>query len=160
MVDAAISELVPVAAGKVTSGRIVNLLNVHFRVGAVPKASEILKNFRAIKAELKVPIRYVCYKKSPATCKSEKGFVGAFTECTAKADVHLCSIYYLLGCEEQARQLIHEITHHLGFCTDHAYIDGGNYMTIKHEQAMENPDTYAQFAKMVFMGAVSCKACA
>lgn len=158
MVDAAISELGPVAAGTVTSGRIIDLLNVHFRVGAVADSGRILGNFQTIRRELDSPIRYVCYKQPPGDCRSEKGIVGAFTDFAPSSDVHLCPAYHIVGCVEDARQLVHEIAHHLG-TFDHAYVDQAEYDALSHEKAMQNADTYAQFTKMVFRGAASCRDC-
>lgn len=162
LVDAVLSELPPVAAGTVTSGRIIDLLNVHFHTASAMNASTILDRFRAIRAELDAPIRYVCHRDDPPDCESTgTGFVGGFTTCAGSADIHLCSAYYVsLTCEEQARVLVHEAAHHIsGICTDHAYVGDSRYMSLTPAEAMGNADTYAQFAKMVFRGAPSCVDC-
>lgn len=161
MVNDVISALEPVAAGTVTSGRIVNLLNVHFRVGAVDDAPTILRNFQRIAGELDRSVNYVCHLRAPPDCTSERGVVSAYTACAPGADVDLCPSFHALGCEERARQLVHEAVHHLGgdFCRDRAYVGEGRYTTLGHGEAMKNPDTYAQFAKMVSMSVPSCRDC-
>lgn len=163
LVDAALKALPPIAAGTVTTGRIIDLLNVHFHTASAPHAATILDRFRAIRAELDAPIRYVCHLDSPPDCESTaSGFVGGFTTCAGSADIHLCSSYYvLLTCAEKARVLVHEVAHHVpGVCRDHAYVGDSKYMTLAPDQAMANADTYAQFANMVFLGAPSCVDCA
>jgi hypothetical protein len=56
--------------------------------------------------------------------------------------------------------LIHEVCHHIPATRiDHAYVDEASYMALTPAQASENPDSYAQFARMVFLGTPSCKDC-
>jgi hypothetical protein len=164
LVDTAIAELGPVASGSVASGRIVDLVNVHFHDpgNAAGAASFALDKFRLIGSELSAPIRYVCRRDQPADCEvTGTGFVGGFTNCAPGADVELCSPYYVsLDCEEQARVLVHEVAHHVPeLCPDRAYVGEPGYMTLSAEHARTNPDTYAQFATMAFAGAASCVDC-
>jgi hypothetical protein len=162
MVDAVLKELPSIADGSVTTGRIIDLLNVHFHTATAANVTVILDRFKRIRAELNARVRYVCHKDEPADCESTgTGFVGGFTACGAGQDIHLCAPYYVsLPCPEQARVLVHENAHHVPeLCNDYAYVGQANYMTLPAEQAMGNPDTYAQFAKMVFMGTPSCIDC-
>jgi hypothetical protein len=165
LLDRVLIELSPVVNGTVTTGRIIDLLNVHFHdPGATAtRAATVLSNFQAIKAELDSAIGFNCHP-APTECESEKnrkGRTGAFTTlCSPGSEISLCDAYYSTPCPEQARLLIHEITHNiLNSCTDYAYIHESNYMTLSPEQASRNPDTYAQFAKMVFLGTPSCRDC-
>ncbi len=164
MVDAAITALPPIAAGTVTSGRIIDVLNVHFHNPSAPAATAaaVLVKLQAIRTELDAPIRYVCHPDSPGDCEvTATGFVGGFTTCSSGSDIHLCSLYHVsLTCEEQARVLVHEAAHHVpDLCPDHAYVGQAEYMALPPDKALQNPDTYAQFSKMVFMGAPSCIDC-
>jgi hypothetical protein len=164
LADTAIAALGPVASGSVTSGRIVDLVNVHFHDPGNPAgaASFALDKFRLIGSELAAPIRYVCRADQPADCEvTGTGFVGGFTNCAPGADVELCSPYYVsLDCEEQARVLVHEVAHHVPeLCPDRAYVGEPGYMALSAEHARTNPDTYAQFATMAFTGAASCVDC-
>ncbi len=161
MIDAVLAELPAVASGSATSGRIIDLLNVHFHTASQVDAQTILANFQQIRSELDAPILYNCRSDDPNACKSEKGFVGAETTCTANGNVLLCSAYFVaFDCEEQARMLIHEMAHHLsGACPDLAYVHEQNYMTLPPADAMRNADTYAQFAKMVHLGSINCPDC-
>ena len=162
LVNAVLAELPPVAAGTVTSGRIIDLLNVHFHTASAADATTILDRFRAIRTELDAPVRYVCHRDNPPDCESSgTGFVGGFTTCAGSADIHLCSMYYVsLTCAEQARVLVHEVAHHVpSICADRAYVGDPSYMTLTPSEAMGNADTYAQFASMVFRGAPSCVDC-
>lgn len=161
IVDAVLRELPPLASGSVTSGRIIDLLNVHFHTASQSDIQTILTNFQQIRRELDALIRYNCRSDDPNACKAEKGFVGAETTCTVGADILLCSAYFVgLDCEDQARVLIHEVTHHLpGMCQDHAYVHEQKYMTLSPADAMSNADTYAQFSKMVHLGSITCPDC-
>jgi hypothetical protein len=164
MVDATLTELAPLASGTVTSGRIVDLLNVHFHnPGAVAAtATTVRARLMTLRAELDAPWQVVCHRDSPAECETTPtGFVGGFTDCAAGADIHLCSLYYVgLRCPEQARVLVHECAHHVpGTCPDHAYVGDARYDSLPADRALENADTYAQFAAMVFRGPARCIDC-
>jgi hypothetical protein len=164
LVDSAIGDLGPVASGSVTSGRIVDLVNVHFHDPAAlaTAASFVLDKFRLVRAELNAPIRYVCRRDEAADCEvTSTGLVGGFTTCASGADVELCSPYYVsLDCPEQARVLVHELAHHVpDLCPDRAYVGEAAYMALPPGHARTNPDTYAQFATMAFHGAPSCVDC-
>jgi hypothetical protein len=163
MVDSALAELAPVASGTVTSGRIVDLLNVHFHnPGAVgPTATTVLAKLTTLRSELDAPITYVCHQDRPPDCEvTPTGFVGGFTDLVPGADVHLCDLYFIsLPCTEEARVLVHEAAHHLGGVGDRAYVADPAYDSLSANEALTNADTYAQFAKMVFRGAPSCVDC-
>lgn len=162
MLDTVLAELQPIADGSVTRGRVFDLVNVHFHnpSNTAVRAGMVLDYYRAIKRELNTSLLFVCPPKDPATCKAKDGLVGAFTTCSAGSDITLCNVYNFLSCIDQAGILIHETAHHLGFCTDFAYVhEAGKYMALPAHKATRNPDTYAQFAKMVFLGTPSCKNC-
>jgi Domain of unknown function (DUF4157) len=160
LADAAIAALVPVASGVVVSGRIIDLLNVHFHKDPDWDANLILERFRAGRRELDASLRFNCFESDPPQCISAEGPAGAATNCSAGGDVDICRRYWESSCEDQGRMLLHEIMHHVpGMCTDHAYVHWGTYMTLDSASAMANPDTYSQFAKMVLLGAPSCRDC-
>jgi hypothetical protein len=159
LADDAIRELGPVAAGSVISGRIVDLLNVHFHVPSQPQIQEIKTNFEAVSRELDGSLRHICHPSGDECASTTGRFTGAFTTCTAGADVGYCGPFFLEGCEDAARKLLHEYVHHLGFCSDPAYVDQAGYMTLPTPVAMRNADTYAQFALMVHMGGLRCREC-
>jgi hypothetical protein len=159
----ALNALQDVVAGKINSGRIIDLLNVHFHDPDWPAARAVTvhETFRALQAELNSSLSFRCRPRDEKECMSEKGFVGGFTNCAAGSEITLCSIYFLgLPCDEQARVLIHEVAHHLpGMCQDFAYVNEPAYMSLPPEKAEKNPDTYAQFAKTVFLGKPGCRDC-
>lgn len=161
MTDSAIRELAPIAAGTTSSGRIFNLLRVHFHTPDPADAATILDNFRAIRAELGAPIRYIC-RPDKDVCKTEKGVVHAATGCSLGADIELCPLYFVgADCNDQARSLLHEIAHHVdAICPDFAYVhEAASYMSLPKEEAMRNADTYAQFALMVRGRQATCVDC-
>jgi hypothetical protein len=164
MLDRVLAELPPIASGTITSGRSVDLVNVHFHdpSATAARAAAVLETFREIKTELNANIKYICHPPE-RECESEEeseGRIGAFTACSKGSDVGLCNTYYAVACVEQARMLIHEMAHHvLGSCTDYAYVHQSGYMALPPERASRNPDTFAQFAKMVFLGTPSCREC-
>lgn len=161
MVDRVLGELPPLASGAVSQGRIVDLLNVHFHdpSNVAGRAAIVLDNFRAIKNELNASIRFICHPPA-AVCTDARGVEGAFTGDQPGSDISLCPAYHSSACPEQARMLIHETCHHIPATRlDRAYVHEAGYMALPTERATENPDTYAQFSKMVFMGTPSCKDC-
>ena len=161
LVDRVLAELPPLASGAVTTGRIVDLLNVHFHdpSNVATRAAVVFSNYQAIKAELNTGIRFVCHPKAE-DCTSQDGRVGAFTGDQPGDDIGLCNAYHTADCQEQARMLIHEICHHIPATRlDHAYVHESGYMALPANKATENPDTYAQFAKMVFLGTPACRDC-
>jgi len=161
LLDRVMAELPPLAAGAVTAGRIVDLLNVHFHdpSDVSGRAGIVLNNFRAIKSELNATIRFVCHPPEQ-DCATTDGVAGAFTGDQPGGDISLCVGYHGADCAEQARMLIHEVCHHIpATAIDRAYVHQPNYMTLSANQATENPDTYAQFSKMVFLGTPACKDC-
>jgi hypothetical protein len=160
IVDTVIRELGPLAAGTVTTGRIVDLFNVHFHTFSAAAATKVLERFRLIRAELDAGIRYLCFDPTPDTCRGS-GFVHAFTDCrTPGADVGLCSVFFVVGCASQVHDVIHELAHHfMDVCSDPAYVDQPAYTTLPSNLALENADSYAQFADMVSMRAPNCRSC-
>lgn len=161
MVDRVLGELPPLASGAVSQGRIVDLLNVHFHdpSNVAGRATIVLDNFRSIKNELNASIRFICHPPA-ADCTDARGPEGAFTGDQPGGDISLCPAYHSSACPEQARMLIHETCHHIPATRlDRAYVHEAGYMSLPTERATENPDTYAQFSKMVFMGTPSCKDC-
>ncbi len=161
MVAYVLAELPPIAMGTVTKGRIIDLLNVHFHTKSADNVKKILDNFRLIESELNAPILYICDNDNLAFCN---GYTGGFTDCGGpKKDVHLCAPYFVsLTCEQRARALVHEAAHHIRgfFCRDEVYLGEPEYSILPPEKAMRNPDTYAQFANMMFLRVLSCKDCA
>ncbi|WP_440957094.1 M35 family metallo-endopeptidase [Methanosarcina sp. Mfa9] len=140
---------------------MLDLLNVNFHTASAENAARVLDNFRRIESELNAPVLYICHNDVPNSCE---GFTGGFTVCgTPGNDVHLCAPYFVsLTCEQRARALVHEAAHHIrGFlCGAEVYLGEPEYLTLPPERAMRNPDTYAQFANMVFRGTLSCRDCA
>jgi len=119
----------------------------------------VLMKFQEIKTELN-STNFICHPTA-GDCESEEGRVGAFTRlCSPGSAINLCQTYYEQVCAEKARLLIHEAAHNvIGSCRDYAYVHEPGYMTLSAEQASLNSDTYAQFAKMVFLGSPNCKDC-
>jgi hypothetical protein len=155
-VDAAIKLLTPVADGTVTTGNEIDKLKFHFKTVVPADVKIIVDNFTSIKKELDAEIAYVCYKDTPDDCKAEGGAVGAFTFCSVNSDVHTCSLYYVCGCEERGRMIVHELAHHFGLCPDYAYNDEAGYATLTKEKAMKNADCYATLASDLFSGNRNC----
>jgi Domain of unknown function (DUF4157)/Lysine-specific metallo-endopeptidase len=161
LIDRALAELPPLAAGTVTQGRIVDLLNVHFHdpSNVAGRAATVLANYGAIKTELNSSLPFRCHPPDQE-CQSSQGAEGAFTGDQPGGEISLCEGYMESNCAEQARMLIHEVCHHIvATRIDHAYVFQPQYDSLTAAQAGENPDTYAQFAKMVFMGTPACKDC-
>ena len=158
MIDKAISVIKPISSGKQKSGPNVEMLNLHFKQGAITDAGKIIENYNEIKNEMNEAITYNCYKDDPPECTAKQR-TGAFTDCDKGAAIHLCNLYHVSGCMERARQLIHENVHHLHFCTDPAYGDSPAYSVMSHNDAMVNADSYARFAREIVGSKESCIDC-
>ncbi len=137
MVGSVLTELPQITRGRVTTGRIIDLLNVHFHTASAQNAAKILDNFRRIRSELNAPIRYICHSDVPSDCE---GFVGGFTNCAPGKDIHLCAPYFVsFNCEQQARALVHEAAHHIpGFlCRGETYLGQPAYMTLPPDWSLD-----------------------
>ena len=160
IVNAALNALPSIARGKTTNGRTIDLLNKHFHTTDVTDASTILENYRRILSEISGSIHYFCHRDQSGDCQGtpEKS-VQAHTDDIPGSDVHLCPNYFAVRCQEAARELAHELAHHVVGGTDFAYIDDAAYQILSSNDAMRNAESYAEFAREVFQGAVSCKDC-
>lgn len=187
MLDNAITELRPLASGKVKKGRVVDLLNVHFHDPSNVKgrAKFVMKNYEQIKTELDSPY-FKCHPPEEKCPTTKKGSVIAFTETWSGSSISLCPTFYLWSCAQEGRALIHEAFHHIAKMPsdDFAYVAAkddyesltpeekksltvaqyiqlkkGEYISLTAEQAAENPDTYSQFALKVFPGTPGCNIC-
>ncbi len=66
-------------------------------------------------------------------------------------DVHVCASAFALGDMELSATLLHELSHRLDNTDDHKYCwaSDGYCENLSTEDAIDNADSYAQFARQV-----------
>jgi len=163
IVDLTISALDPVTAGRVSSGRIVDLLNVHFHVPTRDQIREIHRRFGRLKTALIAPPAFNCFPTGAPECSSEdeRGVTGGRSTICRGGAIDICRMFNNFVCSTRSHVLIHELAHH-ELCTPgdiYAGLHPAQYMSLTNVQAMQNADSYAQFAEMVDMGAPICREC-
>jgi hypothetical protein len=62
-------------------------------------------------------------------------------------DLHLCPIWFRLGSKSQANTIIHELAHDAAGRDDEAYVWQPKYGTLPAEDAIDNADSYSNFAE-------------
>ncbi|MDH5218146.1 MAG: DUF4157 domain-containing protein [Gammaproteobacteria bacterium] len=162
VVDLVISALDPIVAGSVTSGRIVNLLNVHFHVPTSDQIREIHRRFGRLKTALISPPAFQCFPSGAPECSSAgSGIVGGRSTVCRGGAIDICRVFNNFVCKTRSHVIIHELAHHELCAAGDIYagLHPSRYMTLSNVQAMQNADSYAQFAEMVDMGAPICRDC-
>jgi len=158
-----LTALAPVVSGQVNSGRIVNLLNVHFHVPTAAQIAEINRRFQLLNTVLAAPATFKCLARNDPACRSliPGGVIGGRSTVCGGGHIEICEIFNNFSCITRTHIIIHELAHH-DICapTDiYAGLHPTQYMTLTNVQAMENADTYAQFAQMVDLGTPICRNC-
>lgn len=121
---------------------VARLLNRHFRITGRGYVYEVRRHYNTIYAALNSPIDFECEKK----CDDN---VAAYVY-SIWSDVHLCPIWYGLSPAERANTIIHEIAHDAADRDDEAYIWQPEYSKLSVEDAIDNADSYSNFAQEAY----------
>ena len=65
-------------------------------------------------------------------------------------DVHLCPDWFNAGPADRAKSVVHELAHDAADCDDNAYFWEAKYNRLSVDEAMDNADSYAVFAREAF----------
>lgn len=157
----AVSELAPVAKGTVKSGRIIDLLNVHFHVPTPAQIAEIHTRFQKLSDALKDPPMFKCLPYEECRSPLSGGFVGGKSTVCRGGEIEICPDFKNTGCTTRSHMILHEMAHHELCAAGDVYagMNPGQYMSLSSTAAMDNADSYAQFADMVDMGSPICREC-
>jgi hypothetical protein len=118
---------------------VANLLNRHFHITGRGYVYEVRRHFNTIYSALNSSIDFECEKK----CDDN---VAAYVY-AIWSDVHLCPVWYSLSPAERANTIIHEIAHDAANRDDEAYIWESGYSKLSVEDAIDNADSYSNFAQ-------------
>jgi ferredoxin len=118
------------------------LLNRHFHTTERDHIREIMQHFNTIYAAMNESIDFEC----ESDCDDN---VAAYVY-NVWTDLHLCPIWHSLGPNAQANIIIHELAHDAANRDDEAYIWEPAYNTLSAEDAIDNADSYSNFAEEGF----------
>jgi Lysine-specific metallo-endopeptidase len=121
---------------------VARLLNRHFRITGRGYLHEVRRHFATIYAALESPIDFECEKSCDAG-------VAAYVY-SVWSDVHLCPVWYAQTPNGRANTIIHEIAHDAANRDDEAYIWEASYNTLSVEDAIDNADSYSNFAEEAY----------
>lgn len=121
---------------------VANLLNRHFRITGRGYVYEVRRHFNTIHSALNSPIDFECETE----CDDS---VAAYVY-SVWTDVHLCPIWYGLTPAGRANTIIHEIAHDAANRDDEAYIWEAKYSKLSVEDAVDNADSYSNFAEEAY----------
>jgi Lysine-specific metallo-endopeptidase len=122
---------------------VAALFNRHFHITGRGYVYEVRRHFNTIHSALNNPIDFECEKK----CSDS---VAAYVY-RIWSDVHLCPIWYNnLDRKGKANTIIHEIAHDAAGRDDEAYIWEPKYSKLSVEDAIDNADSYSNFAEEAY----------
>ncbi|MCH7719888.1 MAG: hypothetical protein IH988_02705 [Planctomycetes bacterium] len=121
---------------------VAGLLNRHFRITDRGYVYEVRRHFGTIRNALNSSIDFECETK----CDDN---VAAYVY-RIWSDIHLCPIWYRQSPAGQANTIIHEIAHDAANRDDEAYIWQPKYSKLPVEDAIDNADSYSNFAQEAY----------
>jgi hypothetical protein len=119
---------------------VAALLNKHFHTTNRSDIAEIVKHYTQINSAINHSIDFECETE----CDDS---VAAYVY-SIWTDLHLCPIWYNnLDMKGKANTIIHELAHDAAGRDDEAYIWQAKYQTLSVEDAIDNADSYSNFAQ-------------
>jgi hypothetical protein len=124
---------------------------------------EINRRFQRLDSALMFPPSFNCLALDAPECASPdgKGVTGGRSTVCRGGAIDICGMFNNFGCTTRSHVIIHEMAHH-ELCTPgdvYAGLHPSQYMSLSNTEALENADTYAQFAEMVDLGSPNCREC-
>ena len=118
---------------------VSRLLMRHFHTTARDDIRTIVGHFNTIYSAMNASIDFECETECDAN-------VAAYVY-SVWSDVHLCPVWYALSPEGQANVIIHELAHDAANRDDEAYVWEASYATLSAADAIDNADSYSNFAE-------------
>lgn len=115
------------------------LLMRHFHTTSRDDIRTIVGHFNTINSAMSASIDFECETECDAN-------VAAYVY-SVWSDVHLCPVWYGLTPEGQANVIIHELAHDAANRDDEAYVWEASYATLSAADAIDNADSYSNFAE-------------
>lgn len=117
---------------------IAFLLNQHFHTINRDQIAKIIQHYKTIDSAINRSIDFEC----ETSCDDN---VAAYVY-LVWTDLHLCPIWYGLPSRGQANTIMHELAHDAAGRDDKAYVWQPGYRTLSPEDAIDNADSYSNFA--------------
>jgi outer membrane protein OmpA-like peptidoglycan-associated protein len=135
-------------------------LDLYFGPDWRPHVAEIRAGYQKILAGWKDWDEHAqCHLDSEASCPTSDPHTVTLAYVMGKrypvrhfGDVHVCATAFTLGDEELSATILHELSHRLDNTDDHKYCwaADGYCESVSTEDAIDNADSYAQFARQVW----------
>jgi hypothetical protein len=133
-----------------TAGVVRDALLANFHTTASGHVLQIRDNFLDLRTELNNDLTFECEDSCPA---NEYGYVrGKFAFIRRWGDIHVCPHWYSMDYFRRVSGLIHERAHQYPGATDNAYDFEADYPTLSPDDAIDNAESYAMFARQVYHG--------
>jgi hypothetical protein len=119
--------------------RVAALLNRHFHTTFSGDIRKIVGHFNEIYSAMNAAIDF--------ECETSCGPREAAYVYSVWTDLHLCPVWYNLSPNGQTNVIIHELAHDAANRDDEAYIWEASYATLSVDDAIDNADSYSNFAE-------------
>jgi hypothetical protein len=119
--------------------RVAALLNRHFHTTFSGDIRKIVGHFNEIYSAMNAAIDF--------ECETSCGPREAAYVYSVWTDLHLCPVWYNLSPNGQTNLIIHELAHDAANRDDEAYIWEASYATLSVDDAIDNADSYSNFAE-------------
>lgn len=123
---------------------VANLLNRHFHTTYSGDIRTMVRIFDKIYKALNAEIDFEC----ETSCDDN---VAAYVY-AIWTDVHLCPIWYGQSARGKANTIVHELAHDAAGRDDKAYVWEAKYARLSVDEALDNADSYSNFAEEAFYG--------
>jgi len=133
-----------------TASVVQSALLDNFHTTEAGHVLQIRDNFAELRTELNSDLTFECEDSCPA---NEYGYVlGLLAFIRRLGDIHVCPVWFSMGYFRRVAGLIHERAHQYPGATDNAYDFQANYPTLSPDDAIDNAESYAMFARQVYHG--------
>lgn len=118
---------------------VAGLLNRHFHTTRRDDIAKIVRHYNTINSAINSSIDFECETDCDAN-------VAAYVY-SIWSDLHLCPVWHGLSANGRANTIIHELAHDAAGLDDEAYVWEASYATLSVEDAIDNADSYSNFAQ-------------
>jgi outer membrane protein OmpA-like peptidoglycan-associated protein len=148
MVDKSI-RMLTVAFNAPERPRVDAMARKYFGDDSVPTLRKVLAGFREIKDGLATGVTYECENRGSFMYGHFCDGVLAYVRRFLGRDVHLCDNAFGRGDQDLATTIVHENSHRWDGTADEQYCDQFSGCTLSPDDAIDNADSFAQFAEEI-----------